>query len=193
MSPPSRLLSSTAVPEAQGKSLIFEAWRRAEQQVPFPFLYSLEATPRKGQAAGSLADLSTIQFAFRITAEFTAQVTLANGAFGTGELRRENLAFRLMPMQGSTGLLTPEAALQHLVRELPRLAPEKDEQAPGVKSSRRGAKPEASIPAWASLALLQNFQAGIIEPHYFFREYDSTRQFVVGARTGRVRVEQRRD
>jgi len=91
-------------------SFLFRAWLEANQRVPFPSVYRIDALPKSGPTAASLDKLNRLEFVYRITNSFVADLTHLDGKIPPVTLRPESFAFRLMPIQGQEDLITPEDA-----------------------------------------------------------------------------------
>lgn len=177
------------------KSYFFQQWETADRHVPFPYVYWWIALPRPGRRAARLDALRRWDSSYRITNEFSIHLSGQDGVFAPGVLRRENYSFRLMPVQGRQGLLTPEGAEQILERHLERqhagfwqmFLREIDERHVAVKIEK--CLEHYRRVDWHSLRFEQPFAAGVIEPFYKFRKVRSRSEFWVGARTGRIRHE----
>lgn len=167
---------------------ILYAWQQADQQVPFPTLYRALAQPSAGQTAAPLRALNRFEFVYRVTESFVARFAGDLGNFQTPALVRESFNFRLMPIAGSQGLISPEDAercVEHYLKANP---------VPFWSGAGAGEPPKArrggdrGYLRWRSLLIEQPFRAGIIEPFYIFQSESGFHEFCVGARTETVQL-----
>lgn len=176
---------------------LFHLWENADQLVPFPGLYQIAAQPGGGEAL-RLDQLNRCTFVYRVTNNFIAELTFADGSFGPATLHARAFGFRFTSIPGHFGLMPPEDA-EHLL-ELHLERKERkfwndfffpiDPALAAASPSRAESWLEhyRRLP-WHSLRLEQPFGAGFGEPFYKFRKLASRHEFWVGARTGGIREE----
>lgn len=184
-------------PPAQ-RSLLFNLWEQADQLVPFPFLYFWLARPHPGRPAAKLHHLCHLDYIYGITGNFIAHLSCKDGAFSRAIIHRESFGFRLMPFQGRQELITPEAA-ERAIERYPLLQQLEFWEIFYEETGLGGDKVvELEIELlferyrqlpWHSLRLERPLRAGAMEPIYRFRKAGTRCEFIVGARTGRVRHE----
>ena len=196
MNPPSRQQRENRRSDEQPEeSYFFRMWANADQHVPYPYVYWWHARPREGRRSHKLDSLRCWEFRYRITNEFAVHLAGEDTRLQPGVLLRENYGYRLMPVPGRFGLLTPEAANEVLERHLEGQTRRFWEYfIREIEGQHTAVNPEKCIPhfrklEWGSLRFEQPFAAGIVEPFYKFHKAGSRCEFWVGARSGRVRHE----
>lgn len=181
--------------EHREESYFFRMWDNADHHVPYPYIYWWRARPREGRKSHKLESLRCWEFRYRITNEFSVRLTGEDQHLEPGTLLRENYSYRLMPVPGRYGLLTPEAANEVLERHLHGqtlrfwefFIREIEGRHAELKFAKR-VEHFRRLP-WGSLRFDQPFVAGVVEPFYKFHKAGSRCEFWVGARSGRVRHE----
>lgn len=180
------------------QSFLFGQWALADQHVPYPFLFFWLARPPGDQPAAKLHHLSHIDFIYSITGDFIAHLASKNGVFSRAVIHGEAFGYRLLPIQGQRGLMTPEAAERAiesypLLRQLEFWEQFYYETGLGLEKVIELEidhlfERYRQLP-WHSLRLERPLRAGVLEPLYRFRKANSRCEFVVGAMTGTVRHE----
>jgi hypothetical protein len=181
------------------RSPIFRIWTQADRQVPFPFLCRWRFHPPTGQTAATLHHLTEAEFVYRMSNLFVAELRYAAGEFAPATLLPSPLDYRLLPMQGCQGLISPETAEEILQRHLEQQSADfwsrvwADEAAAGMTAACVERFRQLH---WISVALdqpnrsphAQNPGLSIVEPQYRFLKHDFPLELLVGARTGQITV-----
>lgn len=191
MSAPPPLASAPAAIVAP----LFRDWQNALPQVPVHLLYRIEARSRPHRNAATLDELTRVGFVFRVANAFVAEVGFQEAKLVPPVvLRREPLAFRFTTLPGPDGIISPAEAAAHVEAFLIRqrgddcAALARDFERPGAVDGM-GLLAIFRGLAWRSLRLDQPFAAGVREPTYTLAKALGQTRFLVGARTGTVRLE----
>lgn len=167
---------------------LFSSWQQADQCVPYPTLYRITILPAEGKAAAPLEELVRFEFVYRITESYVARFSSDMGRFHAPALYRESYNFRLMPILGSQGLISPtdaEKAIKQFLKT--NSVPFWPQAGEAQQGKNRKPHPHARL-HWRSLLLEQPFRAGVVEPYYIFQSESGFHEFCVGARTQDVQL-----
>ncbi|MBA3849522.1 MAG: hypothetical protein C0502_05930 [Opitutus sp.] len=186
-------LRPTTAPE---ESPLLRLWALGDKCVPTPFVFWWVASPpNREDDVCHLSGLKKWDACYRVTDRFVAHVSGLDGHYPPATLHPHHNGFRLMPVSGAGGLMSPEAAEQVLESYL-NVLPSKFWTAflaelfgGSARPLRRGWVEHFRTLPWHSVRFEQPFKAGIVEPTYQLRKRGSNWVFFVGARSGDPRHE----